>query len=236
MNLLESEGFEVIRSVFFEEELKVLREEADRLAKSSASACVRHIRKKSAIIDDLALSDRILSLLPDGLTPVRSILFDKTSEENWPVSWHQDLTIAVREKVEIEGYGPWSYKDGAVHAQPTEKLLKSMVTVRIHLDSTPASNGALRVIPRSSKKGKIPSKQLLHHTSEPVVVCECEPGDVLLMSPLLLHSSKRSETPERRRIIHFEYAPHDGLDHRLSWFETQTSEQGASDDADKPRV
>jgi hypothetical protein len=51
--------------------------------------------------------------------------------------------------------------------------------------------------------------------------CICEPGDVLLMSPLLLHSSLRSTKPNRRRILHFEYAPPNALDPRLTWHETQ---------------
>ena len=41
---------------------------------------------------------------------VRALLFDKTPEANWKVIWHQDLTIAVRERRPVEGFGPWSEK------------------------------------------------------------------------------------------------------------------------------
>lgn len=219
MNLLQAQGFHVIREVFTKNEVEALREEADRLSTSEGSACVRHIRSKSRIFDDLAISERLESLLPADLSPVRSILFDKTPEENWPVPWHQDLTITVENKLEIEGYGPWSTKDGSVHVQPPVEVLERMMTIRIHLDDTPKTNGALRLIPESHSKGKIESKGVLSHVNTSEIICACSAGDVLLMSPLILHSSNRSESPERRRIVHFEYALRDSLDDRLSWHE-----------------
>ena len=41
---------------------------------------------------------------------VRAIFFDKTPEKNWFVSWHQDKTVALNRRVEMEGWGPWSSK------------------------------------------------------------------------------------------------------------------------------
>jgi len=219
MNHFQTQGFEIVRKVFTKNEVEAMRKEADILSTREGSACVRHIRSKSKELDLLAVSERLVSLVPKGLTPVRSILFDKTPEENWPVTWHQDLTITVEEKMELEGYGPWSKKDGSVHVQPPVEVLEKMVTIRIHLDDTPKTNGALRVIPKSHKKGKIESREVLSHVDDSEIVCECSAGDVLLMSPLILHSSKRSESPEKRRIVHFEYALHDSLDERLSWHE-----------------
>jgi hypothetical protein len=52
------------------------------------------------------------------------------------------------------------------------------------------------------------------------IVAECSPGDVLLMSPLILHSSRKSTIPNRRRILHFEYAKRTKLDPQLTWFES----------------
>lgn len=223
MKNFNTQGFEIIRGVFTETELTTLRREADRVAHSQNSACVRHLREKSQELDRLATSSRLHDLLPKNVFPVRSILFDKTSTENWPVTWHQDLTITVEEKIEVEGYGPWSNKQGSIHVQPPESLLRQMVTIRIHLDETPQTNGALRVIPGSHLHGKIGSKEVLSHVDKSELICECNAGDVLLMSPLLLHASKRSELPKRRRIIHFEYAPIDCLDEKLTWHEPSTA-------------
>ena len=133
--------------------------------------------------------------------------------------WHQDLTIAVAEKKNITGYGPWSVKNAVPHVQPPEKLLREMVTIRIHLDVTSSENGALRVIPKSHLLGRIPSQEVTLHSAAPEVVCECAPGDALLMSPLILHASSKSEEPSRRRILHFEYARADALNPALKWYE-----------------
>lgn len=119
------------------------------------------------------------------------------------------------------GYGPWSVKDGVVHVQPPSALLEQMITVRIHLDETSAGNGALKVIPGSHQLGKIPAESIRAHAEGSHVVCECEPGDVLLMSPLLLHASSRSVTPSRRRIVHIEYAPPLALEKGLIWHEAR---------------
>lgn len=218
MNALNKAGFEIIRSVITEEEITRLRKEADHIAELEGAACVRHMRKKSPLFHQLAISRQLLDLLPGEMYPVRSILFDKTTEANWPVAWHQDLTIAVKEQKDVDGYGPWSLKDGVVHVQPPVELLQTMITLRIHLDSTSKSNGALRVIPNSPDAGIIKHSEIESHIFKNEIICECNAGDILLMSPLILHASKKSQTPNRRRIIHYEYSPLNGLDNRLSWY------------------
>ena len=220
MNYLAQNGYEIHRGVFGDDEIEPLRQEADRVASEAATACVRHLRDRSDIFRDLSLREKISNLLPgQDLRPVRSILFDKTPSENWPVAWHQDLTICTKSQVDCDGYGPWSIKDGIPHVQPPIALLETMVTARIHLDPTDSKNGALMVIPGSHLHGRIPPSSIADFTSSPAHICECHPGDVLLMSPLILHASRRSELPNRRRIIHFEYAPEKALDARLEWHE-----------------
>jgi ectoine hydroxylase-related dioxygenase (phytanoyl-CoA dioxygenase family) len=220
MSTLARQGYEIHRGALRMDEIETLRHEADRVAADAGSACVRHLLVRSSMFRDLARSPIILNLLsnPD-LQPVRSILFDKTPSENWPVAWHQDLTICTQAETPCEGYGPWSVKDGVPHVQPPVKLLMQMVTVRIHLDPTDADNGALRVIPDSHLCGRLDPASITELTASKQHTCKCHPGDVLLMSPLILHSSPRSASPNRRRIIHFEYAPTNALDARLTWHE-----------------
>ncbi|MDA0813157.1 MAG: phytanoyl-CoA dioxygenase family protein [Verrucomicrobia bacterium] len=220
MNQLTENGFEIRRSVFTVDEVQHLKEEADRVASMVGSTCVRHLRHRSQIFHDLAVSQRLLNLIAEPvLAPVRSILFDKTTDENWPVAWHQDLTIAVKAENECPGYAPWTTKDGVPHVQPPTQLLQRMVTIRVHLDLTDSNNGALIVVPRSHLRGRIPSAAIANEIAAGTYTCECDPGDVLLMAPLLLHSSRRSAVPHRRRIVHFEYAPADALHPSLTWFE-----------------
>lgn len=217
-------GFKIIRGLFDLQEINRLRSEADRIAQSENSTCVRHLREKSRLFEKLSAQSKLLNLFSEKLLPVRSILFNKTPEENWPVAWHQDLTIAVQEKRGVPGYSLWSMKEGVVHVQPPVELLEKMITVRIHLDDTPDSNGALRIIPKSNAYGKIPTKEIPSYVNDSEVICECSAGDVLLMSPLILHASKKSKNPAKRRIIHFEYAPCSSLDSKLSWYENKKSE------------
>jgi len=219
MTLFSQSGYQIVRGVFSADEIGEFRAEADRVANEAGSVCVRHLNARSDLFTRLSFSDRIMDLMGDSFVPVRSILFDKTPDQNWPVAWHQDLTISVGEKMLAPGYGPWSVKDGVVHVQPPVALLEQMITVRVHLDETSAGNGALKVIPGSHQLGKIPAESIRAHTEGSHVVCECEPGDVLLMSPLLLHASSRSATPFRRRIVHLEYAPPQALERGLTWYE-----------------
>jgi len=222
---LATDGYEIHHRLLSEAEVADLRREADSIAEAAGSVCVRHLRSRSRRFDELCASDALLSLFPVGLRPVRSILFDKTVSENWPVQWHQDLTIAVAQERQIPGYGPWSFKDGSPHVQPPVSLLERMVTIRLHLDDTPATNGALRVIPGSHRDGRISTDSLCDYAKERSVTCECRSGDALLMSPLILHSSRRSVSPARRRVIHFEFARDEDLDSSLEWFEHGNNQQ-----------
>jgi len=194
-------------------EIAELRLACDAVAAEAGSACVRQLLAKSARLREFANSPKLRALLPSGFRLVRSILFDKTPDENWPVAWHQDLTIAVTSKSDLPGYGPWSVKDGVTHVQPPIDVLERMRTLRIHLDDTPANNGALRVIPNSHRQGRV-TRDVFSKAEE---ICECAPGDVLAMSPLILHASSRSAKPSRRRIIHLEFAAEGILHPSIDW-------------------
>jgi len=151
--------------------------------------------------------DVVLPILGEGAFAVRGILFDKTEGANWKVPWHQDVTIAVTERIEVEGYGPWSLKAGVLHVQPPASVLERMISVRIHLDDCPAENGALRVLPGTHREGKLNQRGVDALASEIApVTCEAVAGDALLMRPLLLHASSSASVPRHRRIIHFDYA------------------------------
>lgn len=171
----------------------------------------------------LARSEKILKLLrphfPAKPRAVRGIYFDKLPHTNWLVAWHQDLSIAVNSVSEIPGFGPWSVKEGVPHVQPPADLLDQMLTIRLHLDNTDESNGALRVLPGSHQHGRLSAGQIhaLRQT-ETEHVCRARAGDALLLRPLLLHASGRSSTERHRRVIHLEYAGFD-LPEGLRWHE-----------------
>jgi hypothetical protein len=68
-----------------------------------------------AIANSQILLNLVQPILGSKARAVRGIFFDKNAEANWKVAWHQDLTIAVCEKLEVKGYGSWSIKAGIVH-------------------------------------------------------------------------------------------------------------------------
>ncbi|HEX8235517.1 MAG TPA: phytanoyl-CoA dioxygenase family protein [Abditibacteriaceae bacterium] len=157
------------------------------------------------------------SILGARCFPVRGILFDKVPGANWKVPWHQDLSIAVRERIEVEGFGPWSQKAGVVHVQPPTKILEQMLTLRLHLDDCGLPNGPLRVIPGSHQSGKLNAQEIAAwRQREEEVVCASPRGGVLLMRPLLLHASSSAETVGHRRVLHIEWAAQE-LPGGLQW-------------------
>lgn len=173
------------------------------------------------VVKQFADSGRIKALVRPHLLmepqPVRAIYFDKSPEANWLVPWHQDLTVAVRQRRDVPGWGPWSVKEGVHHVQPPTELLEQMVAVRVHLDDSDADNGALRVLPVTHLSGRLNAPAVSQlRTQAHEVLCEARAGDVLLMRPLLLHSSSRSHSARHRRVLHVEYAGFD-LPPTLEW-------------------
>jgi len=216
--MLSTDGFMVVPEVVDTRALEQLILEVDRVFEEAGSVNVRNVLKRSSILREFAHGLIESEWLPSGMTPVRGILFNKTQEHNWPVAWHQDLTIALKERVGVEGYDPWSVKEGVVHVQPPVEVLANMLTLRLHLDDADGSNGALRVLPGSHREGVISTEDLKSRSFDDAVDVDCNAGDALLMSPLLLHSSRRSRKEGNRRVLHIEYADPELLDRRLQWY------------------
>lgn len=161
-----------------------------------------------------AIAEEVLGL---GAFVARAILFDKTAEANWSVPYHQDATIAVRHRAEVDGFGPWSIKDGIHHVQPPRPVLERMVTVRIHIDPCAESNGPLTVLPGSHSDGLLTDAEVARWKSTATpVVCAVDAGDAVVMRPLILHASPRASNPGHRRIVHLEFAI-DPLPGGLEW-------------------
>jgi hypothetical protein len=171
-------------------------------------------------VRELADSETIMNL-GEGAFAVRGILFDKKDGANWKVPWHQDVTIAVSDRIDVDGYGPWSVKQDVLHVQPPANVLEKMLSVRLHLDDCPRTNGALRVIPKSHEDGKLSQQQIETKSAQhESVTCEVRRGGALLMRPLLIHASSAAESLSHRRVIHFDYA-NVALDGGLEWREQQ---------------
>ena len=174
-------------------------------------------------VAELARSASLLGLVRPHLAsepiPVRAIYFDKCSETNWLVPWHQDLTLALRGRAEVPGFGPWSMKEGISHVHAPVELLQRMLSVRLNFDDADESNGALRVLPGSHRSGRLSSARIQElRRTEADFLCIVSAGDAVLMRPLLLHASSRSTSARHRRVLHIEYAGFT-LPEGLNWHE-----------------
>lgn len=220
---LARDGFAVTESGLSVGELNALRDAVTPvLAQHQERGGVRRVAAKMpSVIPTITGPLKALARSHFDSEPfaVRILLFDKTPRANWKVSWHQDVTIAVTEHREAARWGPWSRKDGVWHVRPPAPVLASMLTVRLHLDSCGAANGPVRVIPGSHRLGRLSdvavAAALLH--AEPHD-CEVPAGGILLMRPLILHSSAPATTPTHRRVLHVEFAS-DALPDGMMWAE-----------------
>jgi ectoine hydroxylase-related dioxygenase (phytanoyl-CoA dioxygenase family) len=203
---LEQHGFALIPKVLSADEVEGLI-----VALGTIRSAGRRGLLAEPVVSHIANSPKILDLVRPHLAaeprPVRAIYFNKTAAANWLVAWHQDLTIAVDEPKEVAGFTAWSAKDGISHVQPPDELLENMLTIRLHLDDCDETNGALRVLGGTHRLGRFTPEQIQELRGKHIEhLCSASAGDVMMMRPLLLHASGKSQGVRQRRILHIEYA------------------------------
>jgi ectoine hydroxylase-related dioxygenase (phytanoyl-CoA dioxygenase family) len=206
-------GFSTADAAVDAESVRTLGHACDRLSAGGARvrAGLRDLLSRDALLRELASSAPVRAVAEPLVGPsafvTRSILFDKTPDTNWDVVWHQDITIAVRARVETPGFGPWSVKAGVPHVQPPAHVLEGMVTIRIHLDDCFEDNGPLLVVPGSHRSGILSDQAIDPARCEENKVACCVPaGGAVIMRPLILHASRKAMAPAHRRVIHLEFA------------------------------
>jgi Phytanoyl-CoA dioxygenase (PhyH) len=218
---VERDGFVIVPDVFDAHETAAMLEGFGSDFLQSDAAGARNILRTVPCVARLAGSARMRALatgvLGANAFAVRGIFFDKTPGANWKVAWHQDLTIAVRERRDVPGFGPWSRKAGIDHVQPPVEILRGMITLRLHLDDCDEDNGALKVIPGSHLSGRLDAAATRRTVqNRAATCCAVRTGGVLAMRPLLLHASSPACNPRHRRVIHIEYAARE-LPGGLAW-------------------
>ena len=228
MQSLQEKGYAIIEAVFTPEEIGRMIEEMANVdverptfRKTDDLFAVRRFLKEVPEMGGLIFTPRLDALIKayigEDYFPVKSIYFDKPEKSNWFVAWHQDLTISVDKRMEIPGFGPWTVKQDQFAVQPPLDILENIFTIRIHLDDTDEYNGALKVIPGSHAKG-IYRPETIDWTKETEAVCRVPAGGVMIMRPLLLHSSNRTINNHKRRVIHIEFSNR-ALPEGLQWAE-----------------
>jgi ectoine hydroxylase-related dioxygenase (phytanoyl-CoA dioxygenase family) len=229
LNKIDTDGFAIIDKVYNEKEINKIislienttenTTENATFRKSQDLFAIRQFHKEIPetldFIFNQNLKDIIENTFGKGFFITKSIYFDKPEKSNWFVGYHQDLTISVDKKMEIENFENWTVKQNQFAVQPPKEILENNFTIRIHMDKTTKENGALKVIKNSHSKGilRIENLEMKDET-----ICEVEKGGIMIMRPLLFHASSKTTNNERRRVIHIEFSKQE-LPNGLSWSE-----------------
>jgi hypothetical protein len=225
---LDENGFSVLSNMYSDSEINQIldcikhsEQGGDSFMRTKDLFAIRQLVNNIPELGDILFNRKMRDLISDLSEShyflTKAIYFDKPSESNWFVAYHQDLSISVDKKADVKNYTNWTYKKGQYGVQPPIEVLNDGLTIRIHFDKTDKNNGALKVIPHSHLNGIIRVDSVSLNT-ENETICEVEKGGAMLMRPLTLHASNRTTNGKSRRVIHLEFNKHT-LTEPLSWLE-----------------
>ena len=205
-----TEGYAILADVLPQDEIAILAAELSDPNLTRSRAGIRHAMKHPAVAN-VAGDSRLLgparAVLGETALPYRATLFDKSSNANWLVVWHQDKSLPLQARADRLDWGPWSVKEGILYAHAPTRVLTQILALRVHLDDSTHENGPLRILPRTHSKGVL-AEDAIHNLVQNTIPVECTVprGGVLAMRPLIVHASSKSETNKPRRVLHIEYA------------------------------
>lgn len=173
-------------------------------------------------VRELIKSPEVSNILDDflgvGWKAVKALYFAKTKEANWPVPWHQDLSLAVDGPRDRARWTAWTVKGGVSHVQAPPAILARMLTLRLHLDNCADEDGPLRVLEGSHLMGRLTRERITELApSKHATECLARRGDFIAMRPLVLHASSPAACPRSRKVLHLEFAPANVLPTGFSW-------------------
>lgn len=212
----ENNGFSTIDNIYSPLEAEAIAHEIAQAEQTNTSFrktsdlyAIRRVLKEIPVLKPIIFNNKlkevIHELFGEGFFLVKSIYFDKPEKSNWFVTWHQDLTISIDRKADIPGFKNWTSKFNSFAVQPPVEILENNFTIRIHLDDTDETNGALRVISGSAQKGVF-SPQGISIVDNTETYCRVHAGGIMIMKPLLMHASDRTVSEKGRRVIHLEFS------------------------------
>ena len=220
---VQRDGFAMVENVLGTDDVDALVKaiEAVQPAQHGMRNLFEQVPQTRSLVTHPAITAHVEAILGPQAFAVRAILFDKIKGSNWHVGWHQDQAIAIKERAEINGFGPTSLKAGVPHTRASAKVLEQMLAVRLHLDDCGPDNGPLRCVPGSHQCGRLdPDQTLAQKDRLGEQTCTVGRGGALLMRPLCLHASSPARSPHHRRVIHIEFAGCE-LPEPLRWYKRQ---------------
>jgi ectoine hydroxylase-related dioxygenase (phytanoyl-CoA dioxygenase family) len=204
------QGFAIVPDVLEGREMEHLEAGLETPSVSRSRAGIRHAMKVpavAAIARDPRLQQLAQAVLGPSAIPYRATLFAKSADSNWLVVWHQDTALPLQQRDDRPGWGPWSIKEGVLYAHAPEQALSQVVALRLHLDDSNEENGPLRVLPETHNQGVLTDDAMHELALKTRPIESTVPrGGVLIMRPLLVHASSKSQARKPRRVLHIEYA------------------------------
>lgn len=218
MGSLWRKGVKTLRELGYEVHSDVLEADFVEPLREAFAAVIGHrpgdrvglaVGAIQAVAGSRALRSLVESELGRGAVVLRALLFNKNDTADWMVAWHQDRMLPIHEGEPMPGWGTCSRKPDGPYAEPPVDLLQQVLAVRVDVDGSGACNGGLRVIAGTHAMGVLPPQRIAELVAERAPECpEVPERGALVMRPLLLHCSTRSQSSRHRRIVHFECAPH----------------------------
>jgi ectoine hydroxylase-related dioxygenase (phytanoyl-CoA dioxygenase family) len=203
-------GFAILPKIFAPADLNILLREIEISSARASRAGIRHAMALPLVAtfsQKPELLDLARAILGSQAFPFRATLFNKSPRSNWLVVWHQDTALPLRTRLQAQGWGPWSVKEGIDYAHAPASALSQVLALRIHLDDSTMENGPLRVLPGTQTLGVL-DDDAIHELAVRItpVDCTAPKGSVVAMRPLIVHASSKSNVECPRRVLHIEYA------------------------------
>jgi Phytanoyl-CoA dioxygenase (PhyH) len=151
---------------------------------------------------------RKIDAITPGMAVLRAVAFRKDADANWFVPPHQDRSIPIPSAAAPPGFCNVTRKDGGWQGEAPIEILTTMLNCRIFVDPATETDGPLEVIPGSHCHGRIEQAEI------PTIAGRSrwlpmtgDSGDTIILSPLLLHRSRRATEPNGRRVLQIECIP-----------------------------
>jgi hypothetical protein len=213
---LDRDGFVLLPGLFDPPELTACERLLPRSAGSAGVRIFGNPELEQWLLNG-PLSTVVDSVSPSKARPIRAILFNKTSEANWALGWHQDRTIAVRQRASVPAFNHWTSKSGVAHVEPPFDMMENMITARIHIDPVDGANAPLLVAPGSHRLGRIAEKDISSIVERcGTFACLASRGDVWMYRTAILHASERYRGNRARRVLQVDFSAAE-LPEPLEW-------------------
>jgi len=103
-------GYEIIPDVINSRQIEAIKHELLSSGLDQTGGGIRNVEKKLTSVATLSSCPELLQqaskYLDKPIQLVRAILFNKSADQNWLVTWHQDKTVALTSRIADTSWGP----------------------------------------------------------------------------------------------------------------------------------